>query len=286
MSIVISIANQKGGVSKTTTASLLAVGLDRMGFRVLAFDADAQGNMSTALHADKSDDAFCLADLMEHIQVVDDNGKKRQICIGDVIQHAEYCDVIASNSRTAKAAENFTEEDRLYFLSELMDELRPLYDFVILDTGPAKDLMIKNCLVASDGVIIPVIPAEYAMEGVEAMAETLNQARRKKLNPGLKFYGILMTKYQANYTSSKEFLPLADEFAEAMNGKLFQSVIRIDENVNKSQAASVPEEKKRFAGQKGIILYDYSPNTHAVEDYKAFISELLHDLEMEVPNAH
>ncbi len=283
--IVVSIANQKGGVSKTTTATLLAVGLARKGFKVLALDADSQGNMTKALHADKSDDAFCLADLMQHIRVRDDDGTERNIETGDAIQHTDYCDVIASNAHTAKAAENFDDGDKLFFISDLIDPLRASYDFIVLDTGPAKDLMIKNCLVASDGVIIPTAPGKFAQDGIEAMADTLRQARHRNLNPGLKLFGILMTQYQVNNIPSRESLSKVGELANTMNTKLFETAIRMDVNVSKSQMAAIPEEKKSFPSEEGIILYDFAPNTRAAKDYMTFVDEFLMDLKIEVPDA-
>ena len=278
---VISIVNQKGGVSKTTTASLLAAGLARKGYKVLAIDADSQGNMSSALHADKSDDAFCLADLMQRIKVNDDDGTEREIVPEDAIQHTDYCDVIASNDRTAKAADLFGDEDRLYFLSDLMEILRPKYEFIIFDTGPAKDNMIKNCLVASDGAIIPTISAEYATQGIVAMSDTLRQARRKNLNPRLKLYGILLTKYQRNLNTNKKTFDIVSDCAEAMGTRMFKTLIRTDENVNKSQMAVIPDDLRKFDEETGVILYDFAPKSNAAVDYMEFIEELLTVLEEE-----
>lgn len=278
---VISIVNQKGGVSKTTTASLLAAGLARKGYKVLAIDADSQGNMSSALHADKSDNEFCLADLMQRIKVMDDNGSEREIKAEDAIQHTDYCDVIASNARTAKAADLFEEEDRLYFMSDLLESFRPKYDFIIFDTGPAKDNMIKNCLIASDGAIIPTISAEYATQGIIAMNDTLRQARRKNFNPGLKLYGILLTKYQKNLITSKQSLSDVTDCAEAMGTKRFKTIIRTDESVNKSQMAYIPEDERKFDEETGIILYDYAPKCNAARDYMDFIDELLEVIKKE-----
>lgn len=276
---VISIVNQKGGVSKTSSASMLAVGLARRGFKVLAIDTDSQGNLSQALHADNSNDALCLADLMRGISVRDDNGDIRQIIAGDVIQHTDYCDVIASNKLTAKAATEFEDASECFlFLLDLVVSLRSSYDFIIFDTSPAKDIMIKSSLVASDGAIISTNCTEYASQGMADVNETINQARKRTLNPDLKIYGILLTKYQSNLMASKKMVPIYQECAEIMGTKLFNTFIRTDENVNKSQMADIPEEKKRFQSEKGVILYDYAPKSAAAIDYAKFIDELLDDL--------
>lgn len=278
---VISIINQKGGVSKTTTASLLAVALQRKGYKVLAIDTDSQGNMSSVLHACKDEEsAFCLSDYMSKIDVLEDDGTRRKISLDDIIQHTEYADVIASSDKSSSAAEALDPSEKLFFMSEMIDELRSCYDFIIIDTGPSKDALIKNSLIASDGVIIVTTSEEFSEDGILAVADTLVQARKPKLNPNLKLYGILLTKFQKNLKAHKAALDSTAQFAEAMGTEML-GVIRVDKNVNDSQGAFIPHSQRKFPDEKGIILFDYAPDSRAAQDYLEFTDRLLEQLKEE-----
>lgn len=282
---VITVTNQKGGVTKTTSCTMLAVGLARLGFKVLVIDADSQGNTSALLHAQKSSPTTPrLADLLLYVDVMDDDGTTRKIRPEDAIQHTEYCDVIASDHRTGSTVDSMPAEDVLFFIPDLVDAVRENYDFIILDTGCANTRLVKSALIGSDGVIIPIILQELALDGLELTHQTLVQARKPRYNPRLKLYGILIAQYDARESRSRTMPAVIEEYAKIMGTKVFRTIIRTDANVGNSHSAEVPEEMMTSPDQIGVILYDYAPKSRAATDYAGFIEELLNDLEMEVPN--
>lgn len=186
---VIAIANQKGGVGKTTTAVNLGTGLVRMGKKVLLIDADPQGSLTLSLGFTKPDDLnSTLAHVME--RVVED----KEILPGfAVLRNDEGVDLIPANIELSGIEIRLvTEMGRERVLKSYVDSVRHNYDYILIDCMPSIGMMTFNALCAADSVIIPTQPEFLSAKGLEQLIGTIGKVKRH-INPDLKIDGILMT---------------------------------------------------------------------------------------------
>lgn len=248
MSKILSIINQKGGVGKSTTAAALVTGLSLKGFKALAIDLDAQGNLSYTAGA-KTDGATALGVLTGEVKAP------------DAIQHTESGDIIASSKALSGADAFITDTGKEYKLKEALESIKATYDFIIIDTPPALGILTVNALTACDSVIIPAQADIYSLQGIEQLAETMKPVK-KYCNPGLKIEGILLTRYSPRSVLSRDIAELADQLAARLGTRLFKATIR--------EAVSIREAQ---ISQQS--LYAYAPAAKATEDYTRFIEELL-----------
>ncbi|MCL1603901.1 AAA family ATPase [Succinatimonas hippei] len=244
----IAIANRKGGVGKSTTASALSAGLQKKGYRVLTIDLDAQRNLSTTLKA-KTDAKTVLGVITG------------EITAKEAIQHMENGDVIAASKGLSGADLIITETGKEYRLKEALESVSDIYDFCIIDCPPALNILTINALVAADGVLIPAQADLYSLEGIKDLSEVM-QPVIKYCNANLKIYGILLTRYSSRSVLSKDATTLAKRLAEQLKTIVFTTTIR--------EAVAVKEAQ---ISQKS--LFDYAPNANVTMDYKIFIDEFL-----------
>ena len=244
------IANQKGGIGKTTTATTLAGVLGKKG-KTLLIDADPQGN-STSTYQAVIEDQATLYDVM----VASD-----ALPIEEAIQHMENGDIVASDPLLAKAGKLLDGNvEGLYRLQDALDVLDG-YDYIVIDTAPSLDVVLYNCLIAADQVIIPVTADAYAMQGLTKLNDTI-KAVQKRQNPKLQIAGLLLVKYAGRSNLEKNVREEITEVANQIGTKLFSTAIR--ECVKTKEA----QMKKR-------LLIDYAPNCTTMQDYCAFVEELL-----------
>lgn len=244
------IANQKGGIGKTTTATTLAGVLGKKG-KTLLIDADPQGN-STSTYQAVIEDQATLYDVM-----VDSDA----LPIEEAIQHMENGDIVASDPLLAKAGKLLDGNvEGLYRLQDALDVLDG-YDYIVIDTAPSLDVVLYNCLIAADQVIIPVTADAYAMQGLTKLNDTI-KAVQKRQNPKLQIAGLLLVKYAGRSNLEKNVREEITEVANQIGTKLFSTAIR--ECVKTKEA----QMKKR-------LLIDYAPNCTTMQDYCAFVEELL-----------
>lgn len=244
----IAIANRKGGVGKSTTASALSAGLQKKGYRVLTIDLDAQRNLSTTLKA-KTDAKTVLGVITG------------EITAKEAIQHMEHGDVIAASKGLSGADLIITETGKEYRLKEALESVSDVYDFCIIDCPPALNILTINALVAADGVLIPAQADLYSLEGVKDLSEVM-QPVIKYCNANLKIFGILLTRYSSRSVLSKDATTLAKRLAEQLKTIVFTTTIR--------EAVAVKEAQ---ISQKS--LFDYAPNANVTMDYKIFIDEFI-----------
>ena len=244
----IAIANRKGGVGKSTTASALSAGMQKKGYRVLTIDLDAQRNLSTTLRA-KTDAKTVLGVITG------------EITAKEAIQHMENGDVIAASKGLSGADLIITETGKEYRLKEALESVSDIYDFCIIDCPPALNILTINALVAADGVLIPAQADLYSLEGIKDLSEVM-QPVIKYCNANLKIYGILLTRYSSRSVLSKDATTLAKRLAEQLKTIVFTTTIR--------EAVAVKEAQ---ISQKS--LFDYAPNANVTMDYKIFIDEFL-----------
>ena len=186
---VIAIANQKGGVGKTTTAASLGVGLVRQGKKVMLIDADPQGSLSLSLGIEKPDNLeTTIANVMERI--VEDKEIEPGFAI---VQTKEGIDLMPANIELSGIEVRLVNEmSRERVLKRYVDSKRKDYDFIIIDCMPSLGMMTFNALCSADSVIIPTTPEFLSAKGLEQLLGTINRVRRH-INPGLKIDGILIT---------------------------------------------------------------------------------------------
>lgn len=247
---IITIANQKGGVGKTTTALCLAALLNKAGHKTLLIDADSQCN-STDTYRAVTENTATLYDL-----VVDNE----QCNVYETIQHAEFGDIIAGDTLLAEADATLTGEGAFLKLREALKDLTG-YEYVVIDTNPTLNTMLCNALVASDEVIIPVNPARYTIKGLSDLTNTIVSIQNE-LNHSLKVRGLLLVDIERRANIDKQVEKQLPEIAETIGTTSFKTGVRHTAKVREAQSARMP-----------LVLY--APRSTAAEDYKAFVEEYL-----------
>ena len=249
MTITYVVANQKGGIGKTTTATTLAGILGKKG-KTLLIDADPQGN-STCTYQAAVEDQATLYDVMVDAQMLP---------LDEAVQHLPNGDIVASDPLLSKAEKMLDGDvEGLYRLKDAMEEVEG-YDYIVIDTAPSLNVILYNCLIAADEVIIPVTADAYSMQGLKQLYDTIKAVQRRQ-NPSLKIAGLLLVKFSGRSKLEKKVLEELRELADEMGTKVFETAIR--ECVKTKEA----QEAKK-------LLPDYAPNCTSMQDYKAFVKEL------------
>lgn len=250
MALVITIANQKGGVGKTATANALTDYFKKEGYRTLMIDTDPQCNTS-ALYDAKIEEQATLYDLL---------AKEAQV--EEAIQKTAYGDIIACDPQLAKADAMFLDYGREFILNEVIQPIKEKYDFIIIDTSPSLGILLFNNLVASDGVIIPICADSDSLQGIINLSNTIN-AVQKHSNRELKIFGLLVTMLFSNTTLAKDIINEAlPKIEEATNSKAYKTKIRYTTKVKEAKA-------------KKVSLYEYAPYCTAAIDYGEIAKEIL-----------
>lgn len=255
MAIVIALTNQKGGVGKTTTSSSLIAALANKGYKVLGIDLDPQGNLGFYFGLD-IEDSKTIYDAM-----------KGTDSIHDVIQSAEKVDIVPSNILLSGAELEFNRSGREFIIKDLLARVEDNYDFIIIDTPPSLNMLTVNAYVASDYLIIPMVPEILSLLGVSQLKETVDAVRRF-YNPGLKVLGILLTKFNKRTILAREVEDMAEQIAKQLDARVFKSKIR--------SAVSVAESPAH-----AMSIVDYAPDSNPARDYRQLILEILDIIEKE-----
>ncbi len=251
MSEVISIANQKGGVGKTTTAVNLAASLAEKGKRVLLLDIDPQSNATTNLGFNRNDYEFNI------YHVLMGTKKLSEVILKSAIKHL---DLVPSNIGLVGIEKEFynpKKKNKELVLKERLKEVRENYDFIIIDSPPALGPITINALSASDSVIIPIQCEFFALEGLAQLLNTVNLLK-KTINPKLKIKGFLPTMYSKQNNISKQVLAdlshhFKDKLFRVKNGK---ECIVVPRNVKISESPSFGKPVTHYASNsKGSLAY-------------------------------
>lgn len=244
MGQVIAVANQKGGVAKTTTVVNLADALCRLGKKVLVVDLDPQGNATSGLGIDRRKLKHCIYDVLIN-----------QIPAESLVITTKFggLAVLPATINLAGAEielVNMVARERK--LSGALQYLRQRYDYLLIDCPPSLGLLTLNGLTAADSIIIPVQCEYYALEGLEQLLNTF-QLVRKHLNPDLQLLGVVLTMYDSRTNLSAQ---VVDQVKEYFGAKVFGAII--PRNVRLSEAPSHGKPISYYDGKsKGAEMYRF-----------------------------
>ena len=249
MSRTIVVANQKGGVGKTTTAINVSTCLADKGYRVLMIDEDPQGNASSGLGIDKTAVEASVYEVL-----------LGEVPAKDAILETEIPNlfVIPSNMDLAAVeVELVNVKNRERMLKIAIDEIRDLYDYIIIDSPPSLGLITLNALAASDEVLVPIQCEFYALEGLSQLVKTINLVK-KRINPNLKIEGIVLTMYDGRTNLSAQ---VVQEVIKFFPDKVHQVII--PRNVRLGEAPSY-----------GMPITKYDPKCAGSVSYRKLADEI------------
>lgn len=249
MAEIITIATQKGGTGKTTTARALGAGLIWRGYRTLFIDLDPQQNLTYILGADPG--AATSYELLT-----------REATAAQAIQPIPTGgDVIAASQLLAGANLDVKEAGREYRLKEALEPIRGQYDFIVVDTPPSLGILTITALTASDSVIIPAQADIFSLQGIGQLYNTI-QVIQQHTNPGLKIKGILLTRYSPRAILTKDITKLIANTAAQLNTFVYSAAIREGIAIKEAQANQQD-------------LYSYAARSNPAQDYITFTNEFL-----------
>lgn len=250
MGRIIVVANQKGGVGKTTTAINLSACLAEAGKKVLAIDMDPQGNMTSGLGVDKETVENTVYELL-----------LGEVKVKDCLQKsvAENLEIIASNINLAAVEiELIGEQEKEFILQKALEKIRSEYDFIIIDCPPSLNILTINSMCAADTVIVPIQCEYYALEGLSQLIHTINLVK-DRLNPNLEIEGIVFTMYDARTNLS---LQVVENVKNNLEQTIYKTII--PRNVRLAEAPSY-----------GMPINLYDAKSAGAESYRLLAEEVI-----------
>ncbi len=247
---IISIANQKGGVGKSTTAINLSSCLGEMGKKVLTIDMDPQGNTTSGMGIEKNDQENTIYELLLNECSVED-------CIIDL--EFEGLSLIPSNVNLAGAEiELIGIENKEFILKNELEKIRDTYDFIIIDCPPSLNMLTINAMTTSDTVLVPIQCEYYALEGLTQLMHTIDLVS-ERLNPDLEMEGVVFTMYDARTNLS---LQVVENVKRNLNQNIYKTII--PRNVRLAEAPS-----------HGLPINYYDSRSTGSESYKLLAEEVI-----------
>lgn len=256
MGRIIAIANQKGGVGKTTTAINISACLAEKGQKVLAIDMDPQGNMTSGLGVDKDEAEKTIYDM-----IIGQSG------IEEVIQKdvMENLDILPTNiDLSAAEIELIGVENKEFIVQKEVHKIRDRYDFVVIDCPPSLSMLTINAMTTADSVLVPIQCEYYALEGLSQLIHTVELVK-ERLNPVLEIEGVVFTMYDARTNLS---LQVVENVKDNLEQNIYKTII--PRNIRLAEAPSY-----------GMPINKYDPKSAGAESYMRLADEVIHKGEEE-----
>ena len=251
MGRIIAVANQKGGVGKTTTSINLSASLASLGQKVLALDMDPQGNMTSGLSINKDEVENSIYDL------IIGNAEIEECICRDVF---ENLDVLPSNiNLSAAEIELIGVDNKEYIIKKEIEKVKDRYDFIIIDCPPALSMLTINAMTTANSVLVPIQCEYYALEGLSQLIHTIELVQ-DRLNPDLEIEGVVFTMYDARTNLS---LQVVENVKDNLNQNIYKTII--PRNIRLAEAPSY-----------GIPINLYDPKSSGAERYMLLAEEVIH----------
>ena len=248
---VIAIANQKGGVGKTTTSINLSACLAELGKKVLVIDLDPQGNTTSGFGIDKEEIENTVYELMLGECSIRESMTK--------VENIELLSLIPSNVNLAGAEiELLGINEKEYILKNAVDYIRDDYDFIIIDCPPSLNMLTVNAMTTADSILVPIQCEYYALEGISQLIHTIDLVQ-ERLNSNLRIDGVVFTMYDARTNLSSD---VVDTVKENLNATVYQTII--PRNVRLAEAPS-----------HGLPINLYDPKSSGAESYRNLAKEII-----------
>ena len=250
MGRIIAVANQKGGVGKTTTAINLSACLAEKGKRILVIDLDPQGNTSSGFGIEKNELKYTVYHLMIG------TARFSECVIKDVVPNL---DILPSNvNLSGVEIETIGMHERDYILFNQIDKIQHQYDFIIVDCPPSLNTLTVNAMTTADTVLVPIQCEYYALEGLSQLIYTINLVK-ERLNPRLKIEGVVFTMYDSRTNLS---LQVIENVKDHLNQKIYKTII--PRNVRLAEAPS-----------HGVPINIYDGKSSGAEGYRLLAQEVI-----------
>lgn len=257
MSRVIAVANQKGGVGKTTTTVNLGIGLARKGEKVLVIDADPQSSLTESLGFHQTDQLeVTLSSIME--KIMDDREVEQT---EGILHHAEGVDLLPCNIElSGMEASIINAMSRETIMKRYIDQMREYYDYILIDCMPSLGMLTINAFAASDSVLIPVQAAYLPVRGLEQLIMTISRVK-KHINPSIRFEGILISMVDSRTVYAREIIELVKEnYGESL--RIFDTMIPFSVRAAETSAA-------------GVSIYNLYPEHKVTQAYEDLTGEVI-----------